>query len=93
MVKHELTPEQVARASTCLNEAYSKKEPFFLLLEGPGIDSIVAEGLLLTRAGQLERFWYDSAPCGGPYCKEHFEVSPCILSKGQALEPGTCKGP
>ena len=93
MVKHELTVEQAQRASVCLNETYAKKEPFAFWLEGPGRDSVVAEGLLLTRSGDLQRFWYDSAPCGGPYCRERFNLSPCTPPAGHMLTPTTCKRP
>ena len=89
---HKLNAEQAQQVSACINEAYSKREPFVFSLEGPGIDSYLATGLLGTTGGLVRRFWYDSAPCGGPQCGESFKTVPCMVDSTVPLDPAmTCE--
>ena len=59
-----------------MTDAYSAKRSAYFYVQGPGIDSQLAWGML-TRSGRVMRFEYDSAPCGGPGCNERFVVRDC----------------
>jgi hypothetical protein len=92
MATAQLTPEQAAGVSDCMNRARKSKQPFFFSLgEGP-VDAFVAEGLLTTPSGELRRFRYDSTLCGG-HCGDRFSLEPCIIPNDVALETTTCKRP
>jgi hypothetical protein len=52
-------------------------KPFWTFKQNHGIDSWVADGLLGGTDGILQRFWYDSAPCGGPGCEARLRLGPC----------------
>jgi hypothetical protein len=51
--------------------------PFWTFKQEHGIDSWVAHGLIGSSDGTIQRFWYDSAPCGGPGCEARLAVTPC----------------
>ena len=78
---HELTSAQAAQAAECVARARSGREPFKVVLEGPGIDSHLATGVLAGRDGVVRLFNYDSAPCGGPRCRERFSLEPCSADR------------
>jgi hypothetical protein len=59
-----------------MTDAFRGKRRAYFYVQGPGIDSQVAWGML-TRGGHVMRFEYDSAPCGGPACNERFVVRDC----------------
>ncbi len=59
--------------------ASSKRQPFFTVVQVLGFDSSVAQGLLGKSDGTVLRFWWDSAPCGGPGCAARFTVESCPL--------------
>jgi hypothetical protein len=61
----------------CITEAWRARRPFFFAVEGSAVDSWVATGLIGTRDGRVQVFWYDSRPCGGPGCSESFETFSC----------------
>src|SRR5262249_48422967 len=65
-IKHELSPDQRASASACMNEARRNKQAFVFWAGGVVFDSFVASGLLMAPSGELKRFSYDNAPCGNP---------------------------
>ena len=73
---HALSTEEAQASSSCLTDAFRGKRSAYFFVQGPGIDSEVAWGML-TRGGQVMRFEYDSAPCGGPACNERFVVRDC----------------
>lgn len=79
--RHGLTSAQSAKAAECVGRARSRREPFKVVLEGPGIDSHLATGLLAGRDGVVRLFNYDSAPCGGPRCRERFSLGPCSADR------------
>jgi hypothetical protein len=74
--KHELSTDEATATSRCMTDAYKAKERAYFYVEGPGVDSQLAWGML-TRSGRVMRFDYDSAPCGGPACNERFVVTDC----------------
>lgn len=80
----ELTSTQAAQAAECVARARTRREPFRVVLEGPGIDSHLATGVLAGRDGVVRRFNYDSAPCGGPGCRERFSLGPCSVDRSDA---------
>jgi hypothetical protein len=74
---HALNAEQSAQVASCIDSARRRRLAFFFSAGGPGIDSNLATGLVGTADGRLARFWYDSAPCGGPHCDERFRQHDC----------------
>jgi hypothetical protein len=83
---HALSTEEAGAASLCMTDAFRAKRRAYFYVQGPGIDSQLAWGML-TRSGHVMRFQYDSAPCGGPACNERFVVSDC--SEPRQGEPVT----
>jgi hypothetical protein len=79
--RHGLTSSQAAKAAECVARARSRREPFKVVLEGPGIDSHLATGLLAGRDGAVRLFTYDSAPCGGPRCHERVSLGACSADR------------
>jgi hypothetical protein len=71
------TKQEVAALQSCMAKAYDAGESFYFSIEGSGVDSYVATGLMRAGSGTLQRFWYDSAPCGGPGCPERFHFATC----------------
>jgi hypothetical protein len=69
--------EILRRVIACGREAARQRRPFWTFVTHDGIDSWLAEGLLGTPEGAIERFSYDSDPCGGGGCKSTFETAPC----------------
>jgi hypothetical protein len=74
---HVLNAEQSAQIASCIDSSRTKRLAFFFSAGGPGIDSDLATGLVGAADGRLARFWYDSAPCGGPHCDERFRQRDC----------------
>jgi len=85
----EPDPQLVQVIAECMSGAYRLHQPFFFLREQRSIDSFVVTGIVGTDQGQLFQVWYDSAPCGGPGCRERFEATACSPSQveRQALDP------
>jgi hypothetical protein len=71
------TALELEALQTCMASAFEGDRVFYFSIEGTAVDSYVATGLMRTRSGQLQRFWYDSAPCGGPGCPERFQFAAC----------------
>jgi hypothetical protein len=71
------TREQLDASLQCAREAIQAGQPFWTFVELPGIDSWVGHGLLRTASGDVRRFVYDSAPCGGPQCQPELTLEPC----------------
>lgn len=73
-----MTSAEHAEARQCMLRAWTQGLPFYLIAQGTSVDSSVASGVIgRPRRGGLERFGYDSAPCGGPGCAESFHMRPC----------------
>lgn len=73
-----LSEAETRTAMECITAAWQGGRPFFLSIEGTGIDSYIGQGVFgLREKGGLYRFAYDSAPCGGPGCPERFTVQLC----------------
>jgi hypothetical protein len=68
------SPAEIRLLQTCMATAFQEKRTFYFSIEGSGVDSYVASGLMRSRSGELERFWYDSGDPGGP---QIFRVGPC----------------
>jgi hypothetical protein len=79
--QNQPSDRELRRVETCLSEAYRARRRFFFSIEGGGADSYVGSGLMGDAAGNVKRFWYDSAPCGGPGCGESFRVATCPVPK------------
>lgn len=79
------TPAELRGLETCITDAWRAQRAFFFSIEGSGIDSYVANGLMGDGAGQIRRFWYDSAPCGRPGCAERFLVWDCAAPPPETL--------
>ena len=89
-VPHVLNAEQSAQVASCIDSSRTKRLPFFFSAGGPGIDSELATGLVGAADGRLARFWYDSAPCGGPHCGERFRQRECLPpSTTEPIDPTT----
>jgi hypothetical protein len=87
VLPHKLSADQAQAVSACISDAHAKREAFWFSVEGPGIDSYLATGLFGAGDGTVRRFWYDSAPCGGPQCDERFTTAPCAPENTLALDP------
>ena len=87
VLPHKLNADQAQAVSSCISDAHAKREAFWFSVEGPGIDSYLATGLFGVGDGTVRRFWYDSAPCGGPQCDERFTTAPCVVEASLALDP------
>lgn len=61
----------------CGRKAAAEGQSYWMYVQTFGIDSTVASGLMAAANGDLERFHYDSAPCGGPGCGPSLVVLPC----------------
>ena len=84
----EIDSASLPSITQCVNAALQDHQAFFFLVEGPGIDSYMATGLVGDAQGYVRRFWYDSAPCGGPHCPEGFSAWPCEpVPAGVQLDP------
>jgi len=64
-------------ALNCALDAASRNVAFSVVRPYQGTDSSVAEGLMAKAGGATVKFFYDSAPCGGPNCAESFTTQPC----------------
>ena len=69
--------EQLHRSLVCTSDAAKNRKAFWTLKQDQGIDSLVFQGLLGTTEGEVYRFSYDSAPCGGPGCPGRFSIVRC----------------
>ena len=87
LMERRLTAQQEVEVSACMRSAHQEGKPFFFVLKGPSIDSQIGEGLLATPSGQVNSFWFDSAPCGG-HCGDRFTLQPCVVGAGDSLDPG-----
>ena len=85
----EADPTLFKVVAECMASAYHHHQSFFFLHERRSIDSSVASEIVGTGQGQLFQIWYDSAPCGGPGCRERFTAEACSpsLVERQALDP------
>ena len=82
------TPAEVAVLQGCMAGAIASKRSFYFSIEGSGVDSYGATGLMKIPNGALQRFSYDSSPCGGPGCAERFEVWTCPMQANtKAIDP------
>lgn len=70
--------DAMMKSLKCVVDAAAASKPFRAIRGQQGIDSQIAHGLLGKADGKILRFWYDSAPCGGPGCAERFDVRPCL---------------
>jgi len=80
MRERKLNERQLAELASCIRAARDHREGFGFSVEGPGIDSYLATGLVGAADGTVQRFCYDSAPCGGPQCPERFVTRPCTIA-------------
>lgn len=69
--------DQLQKSIACAIDSGSAHKSSLAFTQGQGIDSIVISGLLGTAAGQIFRFEYDSAPCGGAGCAGRFSIQGC----------------
>jgi len=87
--QQELSAEQSAKVLSCMVDARRQGKGYRYLLEGPGIDSYIAHGVVAKAGEPPMTFRYDRAPCGRPGCDERFTVMRCVDSP-RAMDPG-CK--
>ena len=71
------TDQEMQTALTCALAAAQRGVAFSTVRRYQGVDSSVAEGLLARAGGSTSKFFYDSAPCGGPNCGESFTMQVC----------------
>jgi hypothetical protein len=87
-----LTREESTAVASCMTAAVRARRRAFFHVAGSRFDSRWAWGLVATEFGHLKRFDYDSAPCGGPGCPEHFETLDCPLPPEGVVDPSACGG-
>lgn len=73
------TTRYVERQITCGADAVKAKKAFWAIQWLSGVDSSMCTGLLADREGTTYRFFYDSAPCGGPGCPDRFVLERCSV--------------
>ncbi len=61
----------------CVVAAYNGKRPFYAVYWHQGIDSVVGEALFVDPKGHIKTLYFDSAPCGGPFCGSHTKERIC----------------
>jgi hypothetical protein len=71
------TPSEIGRLQECMARAFVDDRAFYFSIEGTGVDSYVATGLMRTRSGPLQRFWYDGSHLGVPGYGETFQFATC----------------
>ena len=81
----ESNPEAMLQSLACAREAANQHRPFQVIQRGQGEDSEIAVGVFAKRNGSTRWFEYDSAPCGGPGCRERFLTRACSLSSVKVL--------
>jgi hypothetical protein len=71
--------EDASSATQCALQAYAKTQPFRVIYDVQGIDSIVAGGIVRTPEGALLALSYDSCPwgCGFSLLQQRVQVTPC----------------
>jgi len=85
--------ESAMRASVdCSVAAAAKKQASVTVRFETGLDSNLASGLIVTSAGSVLLFHYDSAPCGGPNCSPRFTTEACaapvLVAEGNGVRFG-----
>ena len=73
----QATDQEMQTALNCALGAAGRGVAFSAVRQYQGIDSSVAEGLMAKTGGGIVKFFYDSAPCGGPNCSERFTTQAC----------------
>ena len=68
---------EMKTALTCITDHAARRQPAWLRVYGPGIDSKIAHGLFTARDGQLQFFSYDSDPSGGSGARARFDTQVC----------------
>ena len=90
------TPDLPGQWLMCVREAARENRPFFLLMQGMGIDSWVASGLVGGADGVIRQFAYDSDPMGGAGAPPNFRIRSCPLPNVVINPDGwaaiTCEG-
>lgn len=69
--------QEMQTALNCALDAARRGVAFSAVRQYMGTDSSVAEGLMAKAGGGTVKFFYDSAPCGGPNCSESFTTQAC----------------
>jgi len=62
----------------CAKRALSERRPFRIVVDRRGIDSNVADGLVLDTNGTSHLLAYDSAPCGNFLCLPSRREQKCV---------------
>ncbi|MEZ5849017.1 MAG: hypothetical protein R3D68_00010 [Hyphomicrobiaceae bacterium] len=75
VARPDFDPAPVYAAIACGQRAVAAGQSFWFAFGGFGLDSWVAEGLLASPDGPLERFSYDSDPGGGGGVSAHATLS------------------
>ena len=73
-------PETMHQSLACARDMANQHKPFRFIQWVQGEDSEIAFGVIGDQSGSTRWFVYDSAPCGGPMCRERFDTSACLLS-------------
>ena len=73
-------PEALHQSLACARDAANQHKSFRFVQWVQGEDSEIAFGVIGERSGSTRWFDYDSAPCGGPGCRERFDTKDCLLS-------------
>lgn len=84
------TAAQIEGALACGQRAAAAGAPFWFAVGGHGLDSWVAEGLLASPNGPIERFSYDSDPGGGGgvSSRAYFDSGRCIGARVHQYRSG-----
>jgi hypothetical protein len=74
----EAGADRLNRSLRCAIEAAKNRTTFWTLKQDFGLDSWNAQGLLGDDKGEMYRFTFDNAPCGGPGCASQFSIRRCV---------------
>ena len=90
VARPDFDPAPVYEAIACGQRAVAAGQSFWFAFGGFGLDSWVAEGLLASPGGPLERFSYDSDPGGGGGVSAHanFSSGRCIGARVHQFSGG-----
>jgi hypothetical protein len=83
--QEESNPEAMLQSLACAREAANQHRPFQVFNEVRARIPKSAVGVFAERNGSTRWFDYDSAPCGGPGCRERFLTRACSLSSVKVL--------
>jgi hypothetical protein len=73
--------DELSRAIDCVRSSALRRTGAWASKFYPGVDSVMARGLIASPSGDTYIFTFDSAPCGGVTCDAVFAIRKCDQPK------------